>query len=662
MKTLTITYLLMLICFQPLSAQEIGEPFTVDLAETSTTLTLDFSSCDYELILYSIDSHLETSGSGLCNPLGYSVTAAFGDSNPVLDGGPEASPQVPLADRLSLESMLRAQERELASRLQESGGYRPHAAKIIPQQIGSTRQFVFPGFGNVSKTTITASLVASSERANMYVDVGDINRMRKESLQAQIDRFSEKTYPTVTSAFGKESDVDNDGKIHILYTNLVNPDDSMFGAAGFFNAGSLLSVDQGGDGNLSDIFYVDPDTDPRRIDAVLAHEFQHLINFNQHVLLRNGPSETLWLNEGLSHFCEDLIGEYGAHTYSNVDHFLSRTPFGSLGTTARAGQRPRGALYLLVASLVEEFGTEILTRLVQTDKAGFENIETAAGQPFAGILDRHFSRIFLSGLGLNAKLNYSTAPLADEITQARAFPLPDQAIIWPGGGYRIDRRGFEAVTLDDAHSVTVTVRGETHQLSPVYIRLIGNRKQTTITIHTDPGGEFRAQLIPIPVNYQPGIAIPTDYLPRVAFDPPLPVEFRTGKALPVSGAVSDASLSGTVEFYLENGLREINFRAPIAMGKFSKTLFFYPDEVGRYTLYIGVNSTWSTAYNSMAVVKGSLPSPDFDGDGTVGFPDFMAFAQMFGKSWADEDFEPWFDLDLNGEVGFSDFLIFAQAF
>ena len=67
-------------------------------------------------------------------------------------------------------------------------------------------------------------------------------------------------------------------------------------------------------------------------------------------------------------------------------------------------------------------------------------------------------------------------------------------------------------------------------------------------------------------------------------------------------------------------------------------------------------------FNSMSVVQGDPPSPDFDRDGTVDFTDFIVFARAFGKSWADEDFEPWFDLDLDGEVGFSDFLIFGKAF
>ena len=661
MKNLTLTLLLLLVGFQPLAAQEIGVPVTVDIPETSRTLALDFSNCDYELVLFSTQTDAESSGRGLLYPFGYSVTVDFGASSPLTDRSPEASPPASLPERASLESVLRARENELATRLQESGGYRTHAAKAVPQKIGSTRQFVYPSFDNVPKTTITASLVASGERANVYVDLDDLNRLSRDSLQAQVDRFSEKTYPIATSAFGKTSDVDNDGKILILYTNLVNPDESIFGAAGFFYAPSLLSIEQGGDGNLSDMFYLDPDIDPSRIDAVLAHEFQHLINFNQHVLIHNGTSEDVWLNEGLSHICEDLIGANGVHNIWNVDVFLRHTAKGPLGIkTYGGGNAIRGALYLFVRSLVEEFGSGVLARLAQTGKAGFTNVEGATGRRFADIFDRHVSRLFLSGLGLNTRLNYSTPPLTDKISHTRAFPLPRQALIWPGGAHRLDGRGFEAVRGDATGAVTL--KGELYQLSPVYIRLIGNRKPTTITVQTVPDVRFRAQLIPIPVNYLPSISIPSDYRVRFDFDVPLPVQFRTGEAIPVSGTVSDTSLTGTVEFLFTNGLREIDFRAPITKGEFSKTLFFYPDEVGRYTLSVWERWRGAVVFNSIAVVQGQPPSPDFNQDGTVDLTDFTMFAQAFNKSWADEDFKPWFDLDLDGEVGFSDFLIFGQAF
>ncbi|MDE2832470.1 MAG: chondroitinase family polysaccharide lyase [Gemmatimonadota bacterium] len=53
---------------------------------------------------------------------------------------------------------------------------------------------------------------------------------------------------------------------------------------------------------------------------------------------------------------------------------------------------------------------------------------------------------------------------------------------------------------------------------------------------------------------------------------------------------------------------------------------------------------------------------DFDGDGAVGFTDFLLFSSKFGLSEGDAGFEAQYDLDGNGMVGFSDFLIFVQGF
>ncbi|MBT3603220.1 MAG: hypothetical protein HN521_09155, partial [Candidatus Latescibacteria bacterium] len=53
----------------------------------------------------------------------------------------------------------------------------------------------------------------------------------------------------------------------------------------------------------------------------------------------------------------------------------------------------------------------------------------------------------------------------------------------------------------------------------------------------------------------------------------------------------------------------------------------------------------------------TLPG-DFDGNGEVGFPDFLAFAQAFGQD------SPSLEADLNGDrrVDFADFLVFVQNF
>ncbi|MCY3766049.1 MAG: SUMF1/EgtB/PvdO family nonheme iron enzyme, partial [Gemmatimonadetes bacterium] len=53
---------------------------------------------------------------------------------------------------------------------------------------------------------------------------------------------------------------------------------------------------------------------------------------------------------------------------------------------------------------------------------------------------------------------------------------------------------------------------------------------------------------------------------------------------------------------------------------------------------------------------------DFDGDGTVGFNDFVAFAGNFGTSRGDGRYDAKYDLNNDGQVGFADFVAFARFF
>lgn len=55
-------------------------------------------------------------------------------------------------------------------------------------------------------------------------------------------------------------------------------------------------------------------------------------------------------------------------------------------------------------------------------------------------------------------------------------------------------------------------------------------------------------------------------------------------------------------------------------------------------------------------------SPDFDGDGVVGFSDFFLFADHYGTLQGGAGFEARFDLDRDGAVGIEDFFLFADLF
>ena len=63
-----------------------------------------------------------------------------------------------------------------------------------------------------------------------------------------------------------------------------------------------------------------------------------------------------------------------------------------------------------------------------------------------------------------------------------------------------------------------------------------------------------------------------------------------------------------------------------------------------------------------AIVSKAMAMSDFNGDGTVNFPDFLLFVDQFGFSRSDEGYDARFDLDGDGRIGFGDFLIFVDSF
>ncbi len=90
-----------------------------------------------------------------------------------------------------------------------------------------------------------------------------------------------------------------------------------------------------------------------------------------------------------------------------------------------------------------------------------------------------------------------------------------------------------------------------------------------------------------------------------------------------------------------------------------RSLAFSPDGA---TLISGARDGTMLLWDAAQVLAPSIANPDFDGDGTVGFSDFVQFAAQFGLNQDDDGFDARFDLDGNGAIGFSDFLIFAGAF
>ena len=74
------------------------------------------------------------------------------------------------------------------------------------------------------------------------------------------------------------------------------------------------------------------------------------------------------------------------------------------------------------------------------------------------------------------------------------------------------------------------------------------------------------------------------------------------------------------------------------------------------------DGTATRAVTADANGENTASIPDFDGDGTIGFGDFVKFAAKFGLNQGDVGYDAQFDLNDDAEIGFADFLIFAENF
>ena len=79
-------------------------------------------------------------------------------------------------------------------------------------------------------------------------------------------------------------------------------------------------------------------------------------------------------------------------------------------------------------------------------------------------------------------------------------------------------------------------------------------------------------------------------------------------------------------------------------------------------LIIGPGASYVVIGGNEEVSLTPQQASDFDGDGTVGFGDFLQFASGFGAVIGDSNFNSIWDLDKDGSVGFGDFLAFASVF
>ncbi|MBD3180510.1 MAG: hypothetical protein GF417_13555 [Candidatus Latescibacteria bacterium] len=286
-----------------------------------------------------------------------------------------------------------------------------------------------------SFSSIQADLKYEGDNTLLYLDSstygGAISDPELEEIGRRFDQEPGSIYTTDRQAFGQESDINGDGKVAILMSPEVNrltPPGAGYYIGGFFMPGDLLpSFVPAGCSNGMEIFYtLVPDSAgvygfqiPKSfsipvIKSTLAHEFLHMIMFNQRVLKYSsgmGPYylEDLWLEEGLAHIAES-INQYWDGNVTNSNLFLS-DPYDVSLIYGEDGIENRGAAFLFLRYLADRYSEGILRELVQSRKNGEGNISAATGNDFIELFSDWYAALYLSGSGISSDPRYQFATL-----------------------------------------------------------------------------------------------------------------------------------------------------------------------------------------------------------------------------------------------------------
>jgi len=306
---------------------------------------------------------------------------------------------------------------------------RSPAAPAGPPAFGSQRTFKVCAKLNCSSfDNVTATVRALKSNVAIYVDNTAPVGLDSAALDTLATLFESRLYPTDTAAFGRESDIDTNSVVMVLMTPTVNKlvtsaacATTGFVAGFFFGADIDPAFRNDSRSNKGEVFYsivADPvgtlscahstTSVQRLVPVTFIHEFQHMISFNQHVLIRGGDGEVLWLNEGFSHYAEELGGRtyapgtpefsrftigdlYNAYQFldSTGKHFL--LPTSGIGSLAE-----RGAAWLFVRYLVDQYAADTTVaswntftrQMLATSDVGAANIANRTGDTFTGVVTR----------------------------------------------------------------------------------------------------------------------------------------------------------------------------------------------------------------------------------------------------------------------------------
>ena len=188
----------------------------------------------------------------------------------------------------------------------------------------------------------------------------------------------------------------------------------------------------------------------------------------------------------------------------------------------------------------------------------------------------------------------------------------------------------------------------------------GDQGLTTLDVNS--GSEVPIQLFINDIRGANGISARFEYdAAQVGY-----VEFDRGGILPNAQVLEVADTNPTA---IDISVVSFGGQATVDSGLLGSVRFRTTDTFSGTTLRLvsaelgrGDQREKLTLTDTGVTLRLATLTPDFNGDGSVDFGDFVAFGMRFGASRGDDRYEAKYDLDEDGTIGFGDFLIFGQEF
>ena len=234
-------------------------------------------------------------------------------------------------------------------------------------------------FDAKGRSQVQAVLVKTTPSLHLYVDQDWWNQQDLKaretalaSLGTLATEFDSKIYPILTSTFGFESKpgIDNDTKITILFHAFKE------GMAGYFRSADEYGKLQVPNSNEREMIYISSaHVNDSRLRMLVAHEFTHVIAFNQKDRI-HGVQEEVWLNEARAEYASTILGYDTPYEGSMLQHrvrdFLN-SPSDSL-TEWRETKYDYAIINLFTHYLVDHYGVGVLAESLQSRSVGIDSI------------------------------------------------------------------------------------------------------------------------------------------------------------------------------------------------------------------------------------------------------------------------------------------------